>query len=156
MSWKYDTHSLSVSIPSRAQKSEWYGFWTSFYPLAKNSRPWLEIGLGGLQKCSDEKIFYKVLAIAFSYSIFRSIHEDMWKWADFRCGGHASPHTCRGLCTRALSHLMHLVIKNTMFFTPITVIPAVRCCYKLLRWLLHLPLSQSVSASVARQSEEKV
>ena len=71
-SWKYGTRSVSLSISSRAQKLWWYSFWTSFWqPLVRNGRPWLQIGLGGVEKMFGwEKKIYKVLAIASSDIIF--------------------------------------------------------------------------------------
>ena len=71
-SCKYGTRSVSLSTSSRAQKLEWYSFWTSFWqPLVRNGRPWLQIGLGGVEKMFGwRKKNYKVLAIAPSDIIF--------------------------------------------------------------------------------------
>ena len=58
-SWKYGTHSVSLSTSSRARKLRWYSFWTSFWqPLVRNGRPWLQIGLGGVEKMFGWQNFF--------------------------------------------------------------------------------------------------
>ena len=118
-SWKYGTQSVSLNTSSRAQKLRWYSFWTSFcQDLPKKVDLGPKLSSGGGPNFPDRKKNFTgcwQLPIRRSYSIFRSIHQDVLKLADFlKWGGKVSfPPTFALLCTRSLSKG---VIKLTLYY----------------------------------------